>query len=440
MVFGTRCSIPFLVPYGSSKTVTCGGAANQGTDMTQFIALGGAASALQGYAGFTAYCLQNNPVCTCSNQTAESWECCDGTNPQAFDLSTNPARPKVKNLQNLQSLLGVPVGHKFGFCFVPYPSAATSINTRCLPSAPQTPTLVGGNVQTGAAGLTVGAAFAASLQQIASVDASAPAPATVSQESVDSYLSASIGAVLGVAGGSQETFTSLCAEMYQNKYVILGSAGIALLVSLAFTQLLRFFAKPMCVLVLAFTWAMLGICTAVLGYKAGVIDTTLLPQSYLSTNPSLSGSDGGDTFMMTPGTPGGQRVGQAQMNLNLIIIATVVVGLTFLAYNVVLCVMFRRIMLAAEVVQEAGRCVAAMPAVILFPLVQWLFIAAYFVWFVILFLYLASAGGFNADTRTFLWDDAVRRCIILHVFAMLWARSIILSTGNMIVAGATAQV
>ena len=410
--------------------------------MTQFIALGGAAAALQGYAGFTTYCLQNNPVCTCSNQTAESWECCDGANPQALDLSSNPARPKVKKLQSPQSLLGVPVGHKYGFCFVPYPSASTTINTRCLPSAPQTPTLVGGDAQTGAAGLTVGAAYAASLQQIASANASAAT--AVSKENVESYLGASIGAVLGIAGGSQETFTSLCAEVYQNQYVILGSAGIALLLSLAFTQLLRFFAKPMCVLVLAFTWAMLGICTAVLGYKAGIINTTLLPQSYQSTNPSLSGNDlaagGGDTFVMTPGTPGGQGVGQAQMNLNLLIIATVVVGLTFIAYNAVLCVMFRRLMLAAEVVQEAGRCVAAMPAVILFPLCQWVLIAAYFAWFVILFLYLASAGGFDPDTRTFRWDDAVRRCLILHMFAMLWARSIVLSAGNMVVAGATAQV
>ena len=411
--------------------------------MSQFSKLGGAAASLQGYYGFTKYCLPNNPICTCSNMTAESWECCDGVNPQAIDSTVSPSQPKVTKLQNPQSLLGVTVGYKFGFCFVPYPSAATTINTRCLPASPQTPTLVGGDPQTGASGLTVGAAYTNSLQQIVLSNASATGP-TISKTEVDSYLGASIGAVLGSATGSQETFTSLCAEVYTNKYVILGSAGMALLISLVFTQLLRFIAKPLCVAVLAFTWALLGICTAVLGYKAGIINTTLLPQSYLTSNPTLSGNDFAEnsqnSFLLTPATPNGQGVGQAQMNQNLLIIATVVVGLTFVVYNLVLCFMFRRIMLAAEVVEEAGRCVAAMPMVIFFPMFQWIFIAAYFVWFVILFLYLASAGSFNTTTRSFQWDDSIRRCLILHMFAMLWARSIILSAGNMVVAGATAQV
>lgn len=398
---------------------------------------------LQGYNGFTKYCLKYNPICTCANQTAESWECCDGVNPQAIDSTVVPPQPKVMLLQNPRSLLGITVGYKFGFCFVPYPSAATNINNRCLPASPQTPTLVGGNAQTGAAGLTVGAAFTQSLQQIAASNASATVP-PISQSDVNSYLGASIGAVLGITSGSQETFTSLCAEVYQNKYVILGSAGIALLVSLVFTQLLRFLAKPLCIAVLAATWALLGICTAVIGFKAGIINTSLIPQSYVTSSPVISGSDFVDnsqnSFLLTPSTPSGQGIGQAQMNQNLLIIAAVVVGLTFLGYNLVLCVMFRRMMLAAEVVEEAGRCVAAMPMVILFPLFQWIFIAAYFVWFVILFLYLASAGSFNTTTRQFEWDDSVRRCLILHMFAMLWARSIILSAGNMIVAGATAQV
>ena len=143
---------------------------------------------------------------------------------------------------------------------------------------------------------------------------------------------------------------------------------------------------------------------------------------------------------MTPSTPDNQSIGQAQTNLSLLIIATVIVGLTFLTYTIVMCVMFRRIMLAAEIVEEAARCVASMPTVLLFPIFQWIFIAAYFVWFVIVFLYLASAGTFNSTTRLFEWDDPIRRCIILHMFAMLWARAIILAAGNMIVAGGTAQV
>ena len=399
--------------------------------MTQFINLGGFAATLQGYYGFTQYCLPYNPICTCAN-SSESWECCDGVNPQAF---TNKSMPKVTLMQNPQSLLGVTIGYKYGFCFIPYPSAATTISTRCLPASPQTPTLVGGDTQTGAPGLTTGAAYANSLQQIASSNTSART-VTVNQESVGVYLNTTLGALLGLTGGPQESFTSLCAEVYQNQYVILGSAGIALLVSIVFTQLLRVIAKPLCIAVLAFTWALLGICTAVLGYKAGIINTSLLPQVFQTSLADASTS----TVELTPAAPNSQTVGQAQTNLDLLIIATVVVGLTFVVYNFVLCFMFRRIMLAAEVVEEAGRCVAAMPMIILFPLYQWIFIAAYFVWFVILFLYLASAGTFNSTTHTFQWNDAIRRCIILHMFAMLWARSIILSAGNMIVAGATAQV
>ena len=139
--------------------------------------------------------------------------------------------------------------------------------------------------------MTVGSAFTSELNQIASISSPGSSPgSSVNENDVSSYLGASVSGILGFVGGSQETFTSLCAEVYQNKYVILGSGGIALLVSFVFTQLLRFFAKTLCVICLALTWALLGICTAVLAYKAGIINTTSLPQVFQSINPVAGGA------------------------------------------------------------------------------------------------------------------------------------------------------
>ena len=448
----------YQVTMDNGKAITCGGNGYQ-TDMRQFYTAWSGTKEVAttpsklyqntGFNGYTKYCVDNAPVCTCSDSTT-SWECCDGTKSQAFDTTGRPLVYSLANastgVANKKTFFGVKMGYKYGFCFIPYPSGASTYITRCMPATPSIPTQAGASGGTGSA--TVSSDFASALNDMAASQKSATGPqATVSSADVTSYMGAILAGVVSSTGGPQETFSSLCGEVYQNKYVILGSAGLAMLLALVYTQILRLFAKQLVMVVVGVSWALLGVCTAVIIYKAAIVNNVTLPVYFQSTSPDVP--TGGavptqgvasSTYVLSPETPKSAPIGQATTNQQLLAIAAAVVGVTFFVYTCIICFMFRRIMLAAEVVMEAGRCVAAMPTIILFPLLQWIFIAAYFVWFVILFLYLASAGTFNNKTRQFEWNDQVRRCLILHMFAMFWARSIILSTGNMVIAGATSEV
>ena len=132
--------------------------------------------------------------------------------------------------------------------------------------------------------------------------------------------------------------------------------------------------------------------------------------------------------------------GHAEANRNLLAIATAVAGVTFLVYTVLVVVLFSRIQIALSMIEQASKCLMALPSLFVLPVFLWLALCSLFVWCVCVFVYLAAAGEWDSSERKFQWNDSIRRAIILHFFGLLWGRAFILAVGNLVVAGASAQV
>ena len=155
-----QCMQPFQVPttarsrlLGALAVVNCGGLPKGKTDMTQF----GAA----GFAGYYQYCLKSNPVCSCdgyakdagcTNTTCSSTCCTPPTTGTAQDaigqqIGVAPlgeaVAPMFESLADSNSTpemrqFGIPLGHQYGFCFIPYPTylpgqGSSASWTRCIP-------------------------------------------------------------------------------------------------------------------------------------------------------------------------------------------------------------------------------------------------------------------------------------------------------------------
>ena len=102
----------------------------------------------------------------------------------------------------------------------------------------------------------------------------------------------------------------------------------------------------------------------------------------------------------------------------------------------------KRIKLAIEVMKHAGRAVTAVPTTILFPLVLALALFGYFVIWVVVMLYLYTAGEEttdNADNFTgFQQSTSVRNLQIFQVFQLLWITAFLNGLGITVLAGAFA--
>mmetsp|Transcript_33039 Transcript_33039/g.69073 ORF Transcript_33039/g.69073 Transcript_33039/m.69073 type:complete len:725 (-) Transcript_33039:448-2622(-) len=402
------CTVSFSVQteqtfLSSPKNITCGGGSEGRTDMSQF-----SPADLLLYTGFAKYCMQRLPVCICSpSQNATNGpQCCDGSNRQQY---LNGVPQTVPNAAPAATILGFKVGYQYGFCFYTYPSMTVSSLTRCLPVPVGTKTA-------GSANATVGASFLSSL----------PADTGAANQTALLTFDSGLQSVLDAASNPQAAFSSLVHEVNVNKWVIVGSAGIALLVSLAYTQLLRFTARITTYTLLVALWLLLAAASVIMAVKSGLIQPSQVPAVIGSTAESIT-------------LPSGLTNGSAQTNQNLLSIATGVVGLTFVLYTVFLCVMISRISMALEVIEQAANCVRCMPLALVFPVLQWVALCGLFVWWVFVFVYLASSGSWDPVTRTFSWNDTIRRAIIYHFFGLLWGRAMILAVGNLIIAGATVQ-
>jgi hypothetical protein len=72
-------------------------------------------------------------------------------------------------------------------------------------------------------------------------------------------------------------------------------------------------------------------------------------------------------------------------------------------YFLLVCVMMKRLITAVRVIQEAAKAVAAIPTLLCYPCVTVVFIGGFCVFWVIITLYLASAGEFDPKTMTFTY-------------------------------------
>lgn len=362
--------------------IVCGGMDDGSTDLLQF-------TLLNRVNDYKEYCMERMPICSPCGTSV----CCDGDNQigsatEAVDKTRYP----VKNLW------GIEVGHKFGYCFVPYPSAAAFAG-RCMPWVDESiidpADLVKAYNYSGnnnASDVTAGA------------------------------LQSGLTALAKALSGPQETFNYLVDEVNTNKWIIAAGAGIALLLALLYTTLLRFAALPLSMVVLISLWVLLAGSTAILCVKAGVIAPDQIP------------IDGSDISL-----PGGTTWGPAETNQEMMMAACVIVGLVFLVYTVLLFFLIPRVVLAVKVIGIATECLTTCPSFLIFPVFQWFATVLLFLWWVFVMIYLAGVGEWSDETRTYDWDDTTRRAMIFHFFGLLWGRAFILAVGNLVIAGATAE-
>jgi len=331
------------------------------------------------------------PVCTPCNSEV----CCDGTNQDGTKTLALTNATKYPD----QSIFGISLGRKYGFCFVPMPSTSVSFSTRCLPYSSE-----------GASSMLNAYSSASS--------------GNVTSSASKNALKGATGAVAKGLSDPSSVFSSLCDEVLTNRWIIVASAGIALVVALLYTQVLRVAAGLLVWAVLILLWILLAGSTAILAFKAGVIDTSQIPVEVAGV---VSGVP----------LPEGVTLGQAQTNQELVIIAAAIVGAVFVIYSLLICVMASRINLAIKVIKQAAACLAEIPTALLFPILQWVAMCALALWFVIVLLFLASAGEWNQETHTYNTNETTRRAIIFHFFGFLWIRAFILAVGNLVIAGAT---
>jgi hypothetical protein len=147
------CFMTFSVAsdYNDGRIIKCGGESGGRTDMRQF--------GVEGFFGYVKYCIKNKPRCKCAAtdeiqtnftgeiaKTLNGWtnskpECCNpnlvassGNEVGAqtwFDWrsnsgSTGIGKPDVQLFNSTSEpelkQFNIPFAHKYGFCFVPYPS------------------------------------------------------------------------------------------------------------------------------------------------------------------------------------------------------------------------------------------------------------------------------------------------------------------------------
>jgi hypothetical protein len=227
--------------------------------------------------------------------------------------------------------------------------------------------------------------------------------ASGTREEKDKSMDTAMASVVKSMSGPGETAKMLVEQVRKYKWVIAGSGGIALVISILYTFLLKIAAFPVMLTIMAAVWVMLGVSLAMLGSKAGYIDAASIP-----------GSDYAATKM-----PEGVTFGPAETNQQLVVAACVLVGVCFVFYSLVLCVMIPRLRLACKIIDLASVCLASMPTALLIPVIQFFAAGMLFVYFCIVLWYLASAGSWDPDARRYVWDENLQRMMLVHFFGLL---------------------
>ena len=125
-------------------------------------------------------------------------------------------------------------------------------------------------------------------------------------------------------------------------------------------------------------------------------------------------------------------------------------GMLYMAYALgalcalwlaLLCCIRKRIMLAIGIVKEAARSIAAMPIIVVFPIVQITALVIFVLPWFIYCLYLASAGkmkvrdgGAAGDYREFVYTDNQYYAGWYMVFIYYWTSEFIVAIGQLVVA------
>lgn len=210
-------------------------------------------------------------------------------------------------------------------------------------------------------------------------------------------------------------FSNMLSDIYDNRAVVFGvGLGLANVVAFLYLYILRipgvlFFA----------IWGILLTIQLVLVVGAGLV--------YMKYQSWEADGVHSDSEVM------------------LIQIASYVLIAFAVAYALLMLVMRKRVQLALAVIKEAARSLAAMPALIIMPLVQSLGLIVFLVPWVIYCVYLASSGDMKTTETTYTWggadtttttrsfeyNDNTRYAFLYMLFSYFWTSQFIVAFGQM---------
>jgi hypothetical protein len=322
------------------------------------------------------------------------------SNFTAIAMNTNVSR----------SLMDLPPGK----CFSTYPTSA--FKSRCMPN-PLPPSVDTGLVFTLDAGSLLGLP---------------PSEDTTTR----SGSAATVTGFADVFNSAALSFSDMMAQVQRNYEWIIISAGISLVFSLVYAQLLKWFAMPMTWITILLANLFL-IATGVLALiKSGSLNLQTLPgynvisgidpemaamllnstaraidsvsnsKAFASANASFVGS-----AYNSLSTEQQQQLGHAFGSM------CIIVSGLLLLLSIVLC---RQIVAAVNVIKQAAGCLVSMWGLLLFPIVLFILLCALYTYWIFVAVYLASAGKYNPQSKLYELDETLRKAAVYHLFGLLW--------------------
>lgn len=124
------------------------------------------------------------------------------------------------------------------------------------------------------------------------------------------------------------------------------------------------------------------------------------------------------------------------------IVSYILIGIDVL---LILAVAFlrKRIQLAIGVIKESGKAMAAMPSIVAFPVVIFIMLLVFWVYWTVVMAFLGSAGVrvYDSDGKFqgYQANDTIRYMEIYHFFGLLWTTQFIIAIGQCTIAGAVSS-
>jgi hypothetical protein len=311
-----------------------------------------------------------------------------------------------------RSLVNMPPGK----CFSTYPTSA--FKNRCMPN-PLPPKVETGFVFTIDAGSLLGMP---------------PSDNT----RTTSGSTAPITGFADVFSSAALSFSDMMGQIQRSYQWIIICAGIALVFSLIYAQLLKWFAMPMTWITI-FLANLFLLATGVLALlKSGSLNVETLPgynvisgidptmaamllnstnkfsdsvgssKAFASANASFIGS-----AYNSLSTEQQQQVGHAFGSI------CIICSGVLLVLSIVLC---RQIVSAVNVIKKAAGCMTSMWGLLLFPVVLFIMLCALYTYWIFVAIYLASAGKYNPQSKLYELDENLRKAAAYHFFGLLWTK------------------
>jgi len=327
-----------------------------------------------------------------------------------------------------RSLMDLPPGK----CFSTYPTSA--FKSRCLPN-PLPPSVDMGFVFTLDAGSLLGMPPSAST-------------------STKSGAATAITGFADVFNSAALSFSDMMAQVQRNYQWIIVSAGIALVFSLIYAQLLKWFAMPMTWITIVLANLFLLAAGVLTLLKSGTLNVQTLPgynvisgidpnmaamllnsttsavdavsssKAFASANASFIGS-----AYSSLSTQQQQQVGQAFGS------ACIISSAVLFLLSIVLC---RQIVAAVNVLKQAAGCMVSMWGLLLFPVVLFILLCALYTYWIFVAVFLASAGKYNPQSKLYELDETLRKAAAYHLFGLLWTNHFLIGIAQ--VSGSSQKV